>query len=147
MLSPEVWLAPASRPMPRSSVNQKKTHSPVLVYQRSIKALVSLKPTLREAEVLFWISQGKSNHDIGVILGAKTGTICKHVGHILCKLNVENRTSAALVALEMSRTVAEKSENRPRKPWAAVAGVMASQLGELLSGGREIFDVLPSFVA
>ena len=102
--------------------------------------------TPREAEVLFWISKGKSNHDIGVILGAKTGTICKHVGHILCKLNVENRTSAALVALETSRTVAEKSENRPRKPWAAVAGVMASQLGELLSGGREIFDAL-SFVA
>ncbi len=46
--------------------------------------------TPREAEVLFWISQGKSNHDIGVILGAKTGTICKHVEHIFAKLNVEN---------------------------------------------------------
>ena len=84
---------------PRRSVNQKQMHSPVLPTQRSIKALVSLKLTPREAEVLFWISQGKSNHDIGVILGAKTGTICKHVEHILAKLNVENRTAAAVIAL------------------------------------------------
>jgi len=116
--------------------------------QRGVKAaLESPELTPREAEVLFWISQGKSNHDIGVILGAKTGTICKHVGHILSKLNVENRTSAAVVALETFRSVAEKSENRSGKPWAAVAGLIASQLGELLSGGCEIFDALPSFVA
>jgi DNA-binding CsgD family transcriptional regulator len=50
--------------------------------QRGIEAFASLKLTSREAQVLFWISQGKSNHDIGVILGAKTGTICKHVEHI-----------------------------------------------------------------
>jgi hypothetical protein len=96
--------------------------------------------------VFFWISQGKSNHDIGIILGAKTGTICKHVEHIFSKLNVENRTSA-VVALETFRAVTEKSENRSSKPWAAVAGIIATQLGELLSGGCEIFDVLPSFVA
>ena len=105
-------------------------------------ALGSPELTPREAEVLFWISQGKSNHDIGVILGAKTGTICKHVGHILSKLNVENRTSAAVVALETRRTIAEKSENRSGKPWASVAGVIATHLGELLSGDREIFGVL-----
>src|SRR5215467_5176387 len=94
--------------------------------QRGMKALLaSPELTPREAEVLFWISQGKSNHDIGVILGAKTGTICKHVEHILSKLNVENRTSAAVVALEMSRSVAEKSENKSAKPWAAVAGLIA----------------------
>jgi len=116
--------------------------------QRGVKAaLGSPDLTPREAEVLFWISQGKCNHDIGVILGAKTGTICKHVGHILSKLNVENRTSAAVVALETRRSVAEKSEKRSGKPWAAIAGIIATQLGELLSGGCEIFDALPSFVA
>ena len=102
--------------------------------------------TPREVEVLYWISQGKSNHDIGIILGAKTGTICKHVEHIFSKLNVENRTSAAVVALETFRAVAEKSENRSIKSWAAVAGIIATQLGEVLSGACEIFDVL-SFVA
>jgi len=111
--------------------------------QRGVKAgLGSPELTPREAEVLFWISQGKSNHDIGVILGAKTGTICKHVGHILSKLNVENRTSAAVVALETFRSVAEKSKKRSGNAWTAVAGIIATQLGELLSGGCEIFDAL-----
>ena len=112
--------------------------------QRGVRAaLGSAELTPREAEVLFWISQGKSNHDIGVILGAKTGTICKHVGHILSKLNVENRTSAAVMALETRRSVAVKSNNPSGKPWAAVAGIIATQLGELLSGGCEILDALP----
>lgn len=61
--------------------------------------LGSLGLTPREAEVLTWIAQGKSNYEIGVILSACTGTICKHVEHILAKLNVENRTTAALVAV------------------------------------------------
>ena len=78
-----------------------KMHSTAHSDQRGMKAAVgSPELTPREAEVLFWISQGKSNHAIGIILGAKTGTICKHVGHILYKLNVENRTSAAVVALK-----------------------------------------------
>src|SRR5215468_975676 len=98
--------------------------------------------TPREAEVLFWISQGKSNHEIGVILGAKTGTICKHVSHILSKLNVENRTCAAIVALEKNGSATQKREERFRKPWVALAGAMATQLGDLLSSGCEIFDAL-----
>jgi DNA-binding CsgD family transcriptional regulator len=115
--------------------------------QRGMKAtLPSPELTPREAEVLFWISQGKSNRDIGIILGAKTGTICKHVGHILSKLNVENRTSAALAALETRRSAADKSKNRSGKPWAVVAGVIATQLGELFSDSCEIFDALWSFV-
>src|SRR5262244_1588015 len=103
--------------------------------RRGVKtAIGSPKLTPREAEVLFWISRGKSNHDIGVILGAKTGTICKHVEHILSKLNVENRTCAAVVVLE-TRSVAERSERRSAKPWAAIASLIAMQLGELWSGG------------
>jgi DNA-binding CsgD family transcriptional regulator len=110
--------------------------------QFSLNALASLGLTPREAEVLFWISQGKSNHDIGVILGAKTGTICKHVEHILSKLSVENRTCAAGLALETSRSVAKKSENNSARPWAVIAGLIATQLPELWSGGCEIFDAL-----
>jgi DNA-binding CsgD family transcriptional regulator len=115
--------------------------------QRTVEAFASLKLTPREAEVLFWISQGKSNHDIGIIVGAKTGTICKHVGHILSKLNVENRTSAAVVALETCRSVTARSESKPARPWAAVVGVITTQLGELWSGVCEICDALPDLIA
>ena len=62
-------------------------------------ALGSLGLTRRETEVLTWIAQGKTNHEIGVILSACTGTICKHVQRILVKLSVENRTAAAAIAL------------------------------------------------
>ena len=110
--------------------------------QSSIQAFASLKLTPREAEVLFWISQGKSNHDIGIILGAKTGTICKHVEHIFSKLNVENRTSAAVVALETFRSGAEKFENRSGKSWAVVAGVIATQIADLVSSAWEIYGAL-----
>lgn len=110
--------------------------------QRSVEAFASLKLTPREGEVLFWISQGKSNHDIGVILGAKTATIRKHVEHIFAKLNVENRTTAAVVALETRRTVAVRTQSKHARPWAAVVGVITTQLAELWSGGLEICDAL-----
>jgi DNA-binding NarL/FixJ family response regulator len=61
--------------------------------------LASLGLTPRETEVLTWVAQGKTNNDIGVMLGARTGTICKHVERILVKLRVENRTAAAAIAI------------------------------------------------
>ena len=64
----------------------------------------SLGLTPREVEVLFWISEGKSNCEIAIILGACTGTIRKHVEHILSKLSVENRTAAAVMALRRRLT-------------------------------------------
>ena len=116
--------------------------------QRGVKAVLrSPELTPREAEVLFWISQGKSNHDIGIILGAKTGTICKHVGHILNKLNVENRTAAAVLAVETHRSVEETSASKPGASWAAIAGIIAIQFADFCSDACEFFDVLPDFVA
>jgi DNA-binding CsgD family transcriptional regulator len=122
-------------------------HSPVLPNQRSIKALLSLKLTPREAEVLFWISQGKSNHDIGVILGAKTGTICKHVEHIFGKLNVENRTAAAVLALEACRSAAPTSEGSPGQPWPTVAGFITTQLCALCSDRPELYGEFARLIA
>ena len=134
-------------PIARSSVNQKQMHSPVFPTQRSIKALVSLKLTPREAEVLFWISQGKSNHDIGVILGAKTGTICKHVEHIFGKLNVENRTTAAVVALETCRSDTPASESSLGQSWAAITGFITTQLCGLWSDGPELYGEFVRLIA
>jgi DNA-binding CsgD family transcriptional regulator len=115
--------------------------------QPNVSLLASLKLTPREAEVLFWISRGKSNRDIGVILGARTGTICKHVEHIFGKLNVENRTAAAVVALEVCRSAAAQPESRRGQPWPMVAGVIATHIAEIWSGFCEICDTLPSLAA
>jgi DNA-binding CsgD family transcriptional regulator len=125
----------------------KKIHPMSEVDQRSLKALASLKLTPREAEVLFWISEGKSNQDIGVILGASTGTICKHVEHILSKLNVENRTAAAVVALKTSGYLAQRPKNRWRRPPAALAIFVAEQISEIWLDGCEIYSAITPLIA
>lgn len=67
------------------------------------KSLLKLGLTTREAEVLYWIAHGKSNPDIGTILGANVRTVHKHVEHIFQKLGLETRNAAALAALEVLR--------------------------------------------
>ena len=57
--------------------------------------------TSREAEVLAWISSGKSNRDIGTILVLSPRTINKHLERIHRKLGVENRTAAAAMAFHV----------------------------------------------
>lgn len=66
-------------------------------------SLTKLGLTAREAEVLYWIAQGKSNPDIAVILGANVRTVHKHVEHIFQKLGVETRNAAMLAAIEILR--------------------------------------------
>lgn len=56
--------------------------------------------TGREAEVLLWIARGKSNRDIGDILGLSPRTVNKHLEQVYSKLGVENRASAAVMALK-----------------------------------------------
>ena len=58
-----------------------------------------LKVTEREAEVLLWIARGKSNRDIADILDLSPRTVNKHLEQIYAKLGVENRTSAAALAV------------------------------------------------
>jgi DNA-binding response OmpR family regulator len=51
--------------------------------------------TQREAEVILWVVKGKTNRDIGLILGMSPRTVNKHLEHIYIKLGVETRTAAA----------------------------------------------------
>jgi DNA-binding NarL/FixJ family response regulator len=55
--------------------------------------------TAREAEVLLWIANGKANRDIGEILGISPRTVNKHLEQVFAKLGVENRASAAALAI------------------------------------------------
>ncbi len=57
--------------------------------------------TLREAEVLLWVSHGKTNRDIGDILGIAPRTVNKHLEHLFRKLHVETRAGAAAAAIKM----------------------------------------------
>jgi DNA-binding NarL/FixJ family response regulator len=57
--------------------------------------------TGREAEVLLWLSRGKSNREIGQILSISPRTVNKHLEQIFVKLGVENRASAAARAVRL----------------------------------------------
>lgn len=56
--------------------------------------------TEREAEVLIWITNGKSNKEIAAILDMSPRTVNKHLDRIFGKLGVENRTAAAVLSLK-----------------------------------------------
>lgn len=65
-----------------------------------IEALIAaFRLTTREAEVLYWVSKGKINKDIGEILGTSPRTVNKHLEHVFEKLGVETRTAAANLAM------------------------------------------------
>jgi DNA-binding NarL/FixJ family response regulator len=55
--------------------------------------------TPRERDVLELIAQGRSNKVIARELGVAEKTVKTHVGHILAKLGVNDRTQAALYAV------------------------------------------------
>ncbi|ULA63386.1 MAG: HTH luxR-type domain-containing protein [Nitrospira sp.] len=53
----------------------------------------------RETEILGWVVQGKTNPEIGIILGISRRTVQKHLERIYLKLGVENRHAAISLAL------------------------------------------------
>lgn len=65
--------------------------------------------TEREVEVLKLIAQGLSNQSIAKKLVISERTVRTHVGHILNKLHLANRTQAALYALREGLTNSDSS--------------------------------------
>jgi DNA-binding NarL/FixJ family response regulator len=66
----------------------------------AIESLIAaFRLTQREAEVLYWLSLGKTNNDIADILGNSPRTVNKHLEHVFEKLGVETRTAAAKLAM------------------------------------------------
>ena len=58
-----------------------------------------LQITDREAEVLLWLSYGKSSIDISDVLSISPRTVQKHLERIFEKLGVETRAAAAAMAI------------------------------------------------
>jgi len=71
---------------------------------------LSLKLTAREAEVLYWVVKGKTNRDIGDIVGSSPATVKKHLERVYVKLGVETRTAAAGVAIKRLRELQPQFE-------------------------------------
>jgi DNA-binding CsgD family transcriptional regulator len=106
--------APAAAPDParrirfaRSAVELTRRRggrtAPALRAEGPSQAVEKLKPLglgPRATEVLYWASQGKTNEEVGVILGMATGTVKTHLKNVFTRLGVENRGSAAVAVSE-----------------------------------------------
>lgn len=61
----------------------------------TVRALPLLAPlSSREVEVMLWVTRGKSNPEIGIILDLSALTVKNHLQRIYRKLNVHNRVQA-----------------------------------------------------
>jgi DNA-binding CsgD family transcriptional regulator len=65
-----------------------------LILMNEEPAAVDLTLTRRETEILTWLSQGKTNAEIGDTLSISPRTVKKHLEHIYSKLRVHRRTAA-----------------------------------------------------
>lgn len=69
---------------------------------RAAWGVPSSQLTTREHEVLRWLACGKTDKDIGGILGISPRTVHKHLQRIYEKLGVETRTAAVVRAMRLS---------------------------------------------
>lgn len=70
--------------------------------------------TDREQEVLKLLAKGLSNHEIAEALFVHERTVAKYVSSILGKLQVENRTQAALFAIREGMDKEERESSSPK---------------------------------
>jgi CheY-like chemotaxis protein/DNA-binding CsgD family transcriptional regulator len=70
----------------------------------------SLGLTFREAEILMWISRGKTNKEVGLILGSSPRTVNKHLEHIFEKLGVFTRAAAVSIAVQRTSNLTSMPE-------------------------------------
>lgn len=92
-------------PMTRRLIDRFEIRPPT-ESQSCVAALITLSG--RETQVLEMIAFGRSNSDIGTGLCLSLATVKSHVSNILAKLNLENRTQAALFASHLGLTGADR---------------------------------------
>ncbi len=56
----------------------------------------------RERDVLTLVAEGKTNGEVGAVLGLSPRTVGKHLEHVFEKFGVHTRTAAAAVWLRRS---------------------------------------------
>jgi len=74
---------------------EKRRPNARMLTQQALCHLLRLTP--REAEVLCWVTQGKRNDEIGLILGTSPRTVQKHLEHIHHKLGVQTHMAVAVL--------------------------------------------------
>lgn len=90
-------MTPMSRTASEHKVESQRAHKQRRAVRPAGQMLDALSP--REWDVLKLIVRGKTDRQIADELFLSRITVSNHVSHILCKLEVPNRTAAASIAL------------------------------------------------
>jgi DNA-binding NarL/FixJ family response regulator len=101
---------PAGRPVALAAGGRFSVGEGALLVRRFAEAgrddtVIPLGLTVRQAEVAYWVAQGKSNGETALILGTSPRTVDKHMERIFQRLGVENRASLMVTVSEHLRPV------------------------------------------
>lgn len=77
----------------------------------SPSTVIDLGLTRRESEIVRWVAEGKTNPEIGTILGISPRTVQKHLEHVYGRLGVENRHAAMRIVLDADPRQEETSNS------------------------------------
>lgn len=77
-----------------ASLRRVECLSPVTSAEQLARAANLQKLSSREREVLHWVSEGKSNEEIGLILNISHNTVKNHLKRVFSKLGVSARSQA-----------------------------------------------------
>jgi DNA-binding NarL/FixJ family response regulator len=91
---PEVLLAAVR------AVARGKTYVDPAIGQSLVRQTATNDLSAREREVLTLIGLGRTNKEIAIALDIGEETVKTHVGHLLAKLEVDNRAQATVQALK-----------------------------------------------
>ncbi len=92
---PEVLLQQADRSVRVRLVRSRRIGAAVLLVEDEDAPSPSQLLSRREREVMDWLSEGKSNDEIGIILGISPHTVKNHLDRIFKKLCVDHRHAAS----------------------------------------------------
>lgn len=82
------------------TVNSGQQYIPSNVAAKLVQRMTGPELSDRELEVLRLVGQGMSNQEISTALTISESTVKTHINRILSKLNVKDRTQAAIIALK-----------------------------------------------
>lgn len=89
-----------------------------------------------EIEILQWVKEGKSNNEIGTIIGKSQWTVKYHMSNVMKKLDVSTRTQAVTQAIELGLLKTKPSDEEEIKSTIFV-GIVGCGIG-----GAAVLEVL-----
>ena len=92
---PEVILQQGNRSVRVRLVSSRRLGAAVLLIEDEAAPTPSERLSRREREVMDWLSEGKSNEEISIILGISPHTVKNHLDRIFKKLCVDHRHAAS----------------------------------------------------